>query len=436
MMLTMTVVKNARAADRNYKLSDSRGLYLFVTAAGGKSWRFKYRYGGKEKLLTIGRYPDVGLVTARSRVDDARKLLREGRDPAFEAQREKRARIDAEQATFRKCAETWLEDQEPLWSRSHAVHVRRRIEQDLYPQFGNMPIGSIDSVMVLRALRKIEARGSIETAKRVRGYIFAIFKRARGERLVCATTLLEIDLVKEALKPVRHDARLPALLTLPQLLEFQKCIDCSTSCLITKLASRLLALTMVRPGALRTARWSEFQGIDWDDPDRPCEAPIWRVPAEHIKLEIRDKLNSAFDHEVPLSNQTVQTLRVLHILTGTGSLLFPSDRSWTKPMSDATLSAAYRRIAGGKYDGRMVPHGWRAAFSTIMNERAAELERDGDRMLIDMCLAHAPRGISPSERIYNRARYLRPRAVIYQAWADLVSQDLPDPLTLLVQRDR
>ena len=275
MTLTTLEVKNAKPASRNYKLTDSRGLYLLVTVAGAKSWRFKYHYGRKEKMLTFGRYPDVGLVAARERADNARRLLREGKDPGFEAQRIKRAQIDAAEATFRKLAEMWLKGHAPLWSTANAVRVRNRIERDLYPQFGNMPIGNIDSVMILRALRKIEARGSIETAKRVRGYIYAIFKRAKGERLVNAAQLLEIDEIKDALKPTPPGAKQPALTTLPELLDLQLCVDRSTSNLITKLASRLLALTVVRVGVLRTALWSEFHGIDWSEPDAPCETPTW-----------------------------------------------------------------------------------------------------------------------------------------------------------------
>jgi len=436
MTLTIAEVKNAKAGDRSYKLADSRGLHLLVSSGGGKSWRFKYRYAGKEKLLTIGRYPELGLVAARELADEARKLLRSGKDPAFEAQRQKQAQIDASQATFRKLAEEWLSDQEPLWSAANAARVRNRIERDLYPLFGNTPIGTIDSGMVLRALRKIESRGSIETAKRVRGYVLAIFRKAKGERLVSIAMIMEIDEIREALKPTRPGAKQPALTTLPELLQLQRSVDCSTSSLITKLASRLLALTVVRVGVLRTALWSEFHGIDWSDPAALCEKPIWRIPAGRMKLDVEDKLNSAFGHDVLLSCQAVQVLRVLRVLTGTSLLLFPSGKSWREPMTDAALSTMYKRMAGGKYKGRMVPHGWRSAFSTIMNERAAELERDGDRMLIDMILAHVPRGISASEWAYNRARYLKPKAALYQAWADLVSKDLPEPLTLLGQRDR
>jgi hypothetical protein len=375
MTLTIAEVKNAKPGAKNFKIADSGGLFLLVTKTGAKSWRYKYRFGVKEKLLTLGLYPDLGLVGARELRGDARKLIRAGKDPALEAQKKRDAEIDAANATFRKQAEEWMTDQAPIWSASHAIRVRNRIERDLYSMFGHRPIGDVGSSIVLRALRKIEARGSIETTKRVRGYVFGIFKRAKAERLVSMNTVMEIDEIKDALKPSRPGVKQPALTTLPELLELQLTVDRSTANTVTKLASRLKALTLVRIGVLRTATWPEFSGIDWEDPDAICEKPMWSISAERMKLEVEDKGNEAFGHDVHLSCQAVETLRALRMLTGTCELVFPSVKSWREPMTDATLSSLYKRMAGGRYKGRMVPHGWRSAFSTIMNERAAELGR-------------------------------------------------------------
>jgi integrase len=431
MPLTNARVLNARAADRNYKLADSRGLHLLVSTAGGKSWRLKYRYGGKERLLTLGRYPSVTLASARQRAEDARKLLEKGMDPAVAARQEKQARIEASLATFRRIADGWLADQSSLWSRSNASRVRHRIEGDLYPAFGNIPIASIDSAMILRVLRSIEDRGSIETAKRVCGYVRRIFRKARAERLVPWPIVMELHELKDALKPSPPGARLPALTTLPELLSLQEAVDRSTANLTTKLASRLLALTLVRVGVLRTAPWAEFEGIDWSNPDSPCERPIWRIPASRMKLEVADKLDPRFAHDVPLSSQAVEVVRALRLLTSTSSYLFPSSTGWHDPMSDGALSTLYKSMDGARFKRRMVPHGWRSSFATIMNERAADLERDGDRMLIDMVLAHVPKGMSSSEWAYNRARYRRPRGLLLQAWADLVTADFAAPSSLL-----
>lgn len=431
MALTVNEIKHARPGLRDYKLTDSNGLFLLVRAAGGKSWRFKYRFGSRERTITLGRFPDMGLVSAREAHHHARQLLLDGKDPATEKKKSKLERIAASQATFRRIGDAWLDDMAPSWSASNAKRVRHRFDRDLYPIFGSWPIGEVDSGTILRALRKIEARGSIETAKRVRGYIRAVFKRAKGEGYVSHNVILEIDEIKDALKPARRGAKQPALVELPELLEFQQCVDRSTSNLLVKLASRLLALTVVRIGVLREAPWTEFEGIDWAVPDSLPEQPIWRIPAQRMKLEVEDKGNAAFGHDVPLCTQAVDVLRAIRMISGDTPLLFPGARSWRTAMSDAALSSMYKRMAAGRYKNQMVPHGWRSSFSTIMNERAAELERHGDRMIIDMILAHVPPGVSASEWSYNRSRYRKPRAALHQVWADMISQGLRAPAALL-----
>ncbi|WP_278394596.1 tyrosine-type recombinase/integrase [Sphingobium yanoikuyae] len=433
MALTPKQIQYAKPAERDYKLFDSKGLFLIVSPAGGKSWRFKYRFGERERLLTLGKYPDIGLVAAREARDEAAKLLAQGKNPAVEKKKVKLQRRAASEATFRKLGDEWLGDMEPLWSPANYKRVKNRLERDLYPQFGTLPVGDIESGAILRALRRIEARGSIETAKRVRGYIQSVFRRAKGEGFVGHPIMMEIDEIKDALKPVRRGRRQPALTEIADIIEFQKCVDRSTSNLQTKLASRLLALTLVRVGVLRTAPWSEFTGIDWDDPDSAPDQPVWKIPASRMKLVVEDKDNPAFGHDVPLCHQAVEVLRTLRALTGSLPLVFPSAKGWRVPMSDAALSTMYKRMAGGRYQGQMVPHGWRASFSTIMNERAAELERDGDRIVIDMILAHVPEGISASEWSYNRSRYRRPRTALHQIWGDLISDGLAPVEKLLSQ---
>jgi integrase len=352
MKLTNQGVKSAPILDRTYKLADGNGLYLLVYPTGAKNWRFKYRHGKKEGSLGLGRYPEVGVAAARLAHAEARKLLLEGKDPALEKKRAERDLLDARDATFRKFADEWLADHIPLWSASNVQRVRNRLERDVYPAFGSMPIGSIDSADILRVLRKIEARGSIETAKRVRTYIRAVFRRAKGEQFVTQAMIMEIDDLTDALKPARKGRRLPALTTVPELRELQLCVDRSKSNLLIKLASRLLALTAVRIGVLRTACWSEFQGIDWKEPDAPCEKPIWRIPAERMKLEVEDKLNPGFAHDVPLSHQAIEVLRALRILTGACPHLFPHRNSARKPMTDAAVSGTYKRMSAGKYKSR------------------------------------------------------------------------------------
>lgn len=433
MTLTIADIKNAKIKDRTYKLTDAHGLFLQVSPVGTKSWRFRYRHGGKERLLSFGRYPQIGLAAARVARDDARDLLLEGKDPVLEKRRERQRKLDAAEATFRRVADEWLSDHAPLWSLSNATRVRNRFERDLYPVFGSTPIGMIESSDILRALRSIEARGSIETAKRVRGYIRSVFKKAKGEQLVTVAMIMEIDELRDALKPARRGRRQPALTTIPELLDLQQCVDRAKSSIAIKLASRLLGLTAVRIGVLRAAPWTEFEGIDWAKPDACCEKAIWRIPAGRMKLELEDKFNPGFGHDVPLSSQAVDVLRAIRVVTGTSPYLFPNAKSWREPMTDAALSCMYKRMANGRFKNRMVPHGWRSAFSTIMNERAAELERDGDRVMIDMILAHVPEGVSASEWAYNRARYLKPRRALLQIWADLITDNLREPMTLLAK---
>jgi integrase len=429
MTLTVIQARNAAPKERDYKLFDSHGLFLLVTKAGTRSWRFKYRHGRKEKLLTFGQFPEVTLAAARDQRNKARAILREGKDPAIEARKLKQALIAAANTTFKSVAEAWFEDELPGWSISHAKRVKFRLEKDIYPEFGKLPISEIDSRTILAALRKIERRGSIETAKRVRGYVFAIFERAIGE------CLLEKDdnpaaRVSKSLKRTPVGAKRPALTDVPSLIQLQQDIDKSTSRVLTKLASRLLALTTVRVGVVIGARWDEFEGIDWKRPDAPAADAMWNIPAARMKLSVEDKGNEGFGHDVPLAPQAVAVLHALRLFSGARELVFPSDKRWREPMSDSAISTMYKRVRAGAYRNRMVPHGWRAAFSTIMNERAAELERDGDRLIIDMILAHVPAGVSASEWAYNRARYRKPRGELLRAWANMISRDLADPISL------
>ena len=219
MALTAAEVKNARPGERDYKLGDSKGLYLFVTTKGARSWRMKYRYAGKEKRLTFGLFPDVSLADARDRCEEARAVLRAGRDPLIEAEKARAAIVVASAATFRALSEAWIADEAPGWSASHAARVRYRMEGDIYPALGRLPIGDITGSMVLRELRKIEKRGSIETAKRVKGYVVAVFKRAKAERLINAEAVTDVAEIGGALKPTPVGVKQPALTSLPDLIE-------------------------------------------------------------------------------------------------------------------------------------------------------------------------------------------------------------------------
>jgi len=430
-MLTYQRIRNAEPSGKGYKLHDALGLFLYVTAKGSRSWRFKYRYAGKERLLVFGLFPEVSLAEARDRRDAARRELRDGKDPWVEAKKRKYMKLQAGDNTLASLAQKWLSDHEGHWSPANAYRVRSRVENDILKSLGKLPVTEITSSMVLTQLRKIEARGAIETAKRVKGDVLAILTRARAERLISADIIEDVKGLAEALKPTPPARRLPALVDVGELLEFQKAVDRSPGHLLTKLASRFLALTLVRVGTLCLARWSEFEGIDWTDPAKPPERPVWKIPPAHMKLKTADKEMPEFRHDVPLSVEAVATLRMVRQLSGHAEFVFPRMAAWRKPMSVGALSGLYKTIAGGRYKDRMVPHGWRSAFSTLMNERAALLDRAGDRLIIDMILAHMPNGVSASEWAYNRARYSKPKAALLQAWSDMIFKDLQSPETLI-----
>lgn len=423
-MLTDLKVRKARATGTDYKLGDAGGLYLFVTKTGAKSWRFKYRFGGKEKRIVFGRYPEVSLAEARDLRDDARKMLREHRDPAVEAQKRRLVAAASAEATFEKVAREWHEMQTPRWVPIHAGDVLKSLEAEVFPYLGSVPLKEIDAPLVLAVLRKIEKRGALETAKRVRQRISAVFVHG------IATGVCSDDpaaRVSKALRPAPKKTRQPAITDVQDLRALLRKVEASGATPVTKLASRLLALTAVRPGVLRGVGWGEFEGIDWEaaHPEE-AENPLWRIPSDRMKLVLDRKGDEAFEHLVPLSRQAVQVLAAIWPLTKRLRIVFPSTRHLHRPLSENAIGYLYNREG---YHGRHVPHGWRAAFSTIMNERAERAGRAGDRAVIDLMLAHIPP--NTVEGAYNRAAYMERRREIAQEWADLVTEGLVPPSELL-----
>ena len=259
MPLTNAEVKNAQPRDKDYKLTDSGGLHLFVTVKGHKSWRLRYDFGGKEKRLLLGAYPDVSLARARELRDDAKRLLRDHRDPALEEHKRKIAAQAAAGATFEKYALLWHEDQKERWSPVQVRKVEQALRRDILPDLGRLPLVDIDGPMILKVLRKVEKRGAIDTAKRLRQHVSAIFQFSMAEG-VCASDPAA-GIVK-GLKPTPPPGRQPAVRTLEEARALLAVMDASTSAASTKLASRLLALTGVRPGILRALPWAEIEGVN------------------------------------------------------------------------------------------------------------------------------------------------------------------------------
>jgi integrase len=414
-MLTDTQIRKAKPAEKAYKLADGEGLHLYVSPAGGKLWRYRYKIDGAEKLLSIGPYPTVGLAEARSARDAARVDLREGRDPTLVKKQRRLVTAAMNADTFEALAREWHALQTSTWVPQHAHDVMRSLERDVFPAIGRHPIRQITAPEVLKVLRDIEGRQAKDIARRVRQRISAVFVYAiasgRGETDPAAV-------VAGAMAPIKR-GRQPAITDLDKAREILAKVEATPSHPVTRLAMRFIALTAVRPGTLATTPWSDFASLD-------AEAPVWQIPAERMKLLLHLKDDEARDHLVPLSMQALETIRALRTLTGAGPLVFPNTRHAHKPMSENALGYLLNRAG---YHHRHVPHGWRSTFSTVMNERFP-----ADRAVIDLMLAHTPK--DKVEGAYNRAAYLERRRELAQLWADLIMEGRPAAASLLEGRRR
>ena len=386
-LLTDTKVKNAKPGERPYKLGDGGWLYLLVKPSSAKLWRMAYRYAGREKLLALGAYPEVSLKEAREKRDAERARLRNGFDPGEVRKVERLTRANEAATTFKVVAEEFLARQGGR-KRSDATLTKNRWLLELaYPDLGNRPIASIKAAEVLAVLRKVEARGRLETANRLRAIIGAVFRHA------IATVRAEVDpttALRGALQApeVTHRAAITDPAALGGLL---RAIDGFVGQPVTGAALRLLPLVFTRPGELRMARWSEVS----------LDEAVWRIPAERTKMRR--------EHLVPLPTQALAILRQLHALTGKGGLLFPSIRSAHRPMSDNTLNAALRRLGYGKDE--VTAHGFRATASTLLNE-SGRFSSDA----IERALAH--QDPDPVRRAYARGSFWKERVEMAQWWAD------------------
>lgn len=386
MPLTDLAVKNAKPGQKTVRLRDDRGLYLEISPKGGKWWRLRYMIKGKANMLSLGVYPDVSLKDARERRDEARKLIANGIDPS-QARKEEKAEAAAEALTFERVAREWYERFKPQWSPSHSLDVIQRLEKNVFPQLGPRPIRDITAPELLAAVRLIEGRGAVESARRVLQMCGQIFRYA------IATGQADRDLAADlrgALPPARekHHASITDPKAVAQLL---RAIDGYEGSMVARCALRLAPLVFVRPGELRHAEWSE---IDLDKAE-------WRIPAE--KMKMREQ------HIVPLSRQAVAILRELHPLTGAGRYVFPSIRTSARPMSENTVLAALRRL--GYTKDEMTGHGFRSMASTMLNEM-----NRWNRDAIERQLAHGER--NAVRAAYNFAEHLPERRRMMQAWAD------------------
>jgi integrase len=416
-LLTDVKVRAAKPRAKPYKLTDANRLYLLVTPSGGKLWRWNYDYDGKQRSMAFGAYPLVSLADARSKRDEGYSVLCDGRDPNVAKRLKIEENIEAGRQTFERVAREWHENAKSQWAKIHAADIIRSLERDVFPSIGALPIAQLTPPLVLGVLREIEARGSIETAKRIRQRISAVFVYGIAQGIVQSDPAEKLGAV---LKPLRK-GRQPAITDLIPLRKMIIAAEEDYARPITRLGLRLLALTAVRPSELRGARWDEFEDLN-------DKLPLWRIPASRMKgdLDRKDEVNG--DHLVPMTPQCLAVLRALWPLTGDGPLLFPSNRHSHRPMSENAIGYLLNRAG---YHGHHVPHGFRAAFSTIMNEWAEREGKEHDRKIIDLMLAHVPTG--KVEGAYNRAAYLPRRRELATIWSDMLSDGLPKP-DVLVER--
>jgi hypothetical protein len=416
-VLTDRACRTAQPREKDWKLADSGGLYLLVKPSGFKSWRMKYRFGGKEKQLTFGPFPLMGLATAREMRDAAKRQLLAGVDPSKKAAEARALRLGVAPPvnTFRKAALRWHSQNKRRWKPKHAASVLARLEKDVFPAIGEMAIDAITPADVRRIIEAVQDRGAIGQAHELLGRMSRIFELAIVREEVASDPARAIQAI---LQPIAW-RKYPALVRIEDARQALKAFEGEAHWASVKLASRLLALTAARPGTIRMAQAGEFHELDGREPH-------WIIPAAKMKLERTESEQARFDFTVPLSKQAVSLVKVAIAQAGDARWLFPGIRWNDRPITDATLSMAYRRSP--LFAGRHVPHGWRSSFSTIMNERAADLGRPGDRAVIDLMLAHKPQGV---EAVYNRAAYMPQRRRIAQEWADMLSEGLVPPEQLL-----
>lgn len=411
-MLTNAAVKAARPRAAAYKLTDGGGLILHVAPTGLKSWRWRFRWEGREQLLTIGSYPETSLDAARAARDLARDRRARGEDP-------RTASASLTPATVEPAARAWYDHKRGGWTAVHAADVLASLERDVFPAIGAIALVDVRPSTILDVLGAIEERGSVKTAKRVRQRLEGVFAFARSKGWTETNPAAGVEEALVADDAGRHH---PALSDAAELRALLAAIDSITAAPAVKLATRLLALTAVRFACVRLARWREIEDLDGP-------APVWRVPAAHMKLKAAKKLDAANDHLVPLSPAAVGVLRAaranLHShdadLHG-AALIFPGRLGGL--FGEKAISDLHQRAG---YAGRHVPHGWRASFSTILNERMPE-----ERATIDRAIAHAggrdeeALGINRKvEGAYNRAEHLPRRRRLFAAWAEILAGGEP-----------
>ena len=393
MALTDIEIRALKPQTETKKHFDGNGLYLEIRPTGSCYWRLKYRFGGKEKLLALGVYPDVSLKAARIKRDEAKKLIADGIDPSERRKAQKASFREGGDNSFEVIAREWYARKVSSWSATHSHRIMQLLERDIFPHIGSKPIEGLTAPALLTVARKIETRGAVETSHRALQNIGQIFRYA------VATGRAERDPtgdLRGALSTVIH-GHLPALTDPKQVGELLRAFDGFKGTNVVRTALLLAPLVFVRPGELRKARWENFD----------LDSGTWSFNASKART------GETNEHLVPLATQAIELLRELHKHTGKRELVFPG-RDPKKPMSEAAVNAALRRLG---YDTKteITGHGFRAMARTILAEQL-----DVDPRIIEQQLAHAVPDVLG--RAYNRTKYIEQRKVMMQRWADYLDQ--------------
>ena len=393
--LTDTAIRKAKPADKPQRLFDGGGMYLEVSPAGGKLWRLKYRYGGKEKRLALGAYPDTTLADARERRDAARKLLAMGVDPGEQRKAQKAAGEERAANSFEVIALEWLAVKQPEWTPGQFGKERDRLENHVFPRIGALPIANIGVAEIRPLLAHVVKQGHIEQAHRLRHQLSRVFRFAVATERASRDPAADLRDTLPARNPKNH----PTITDPKQVGELMRAIDGFTGTFPVKCALQLAPLWFCRPGEIRMAEWSHF--------DLDSEHPTYAVPPINRKLKKAAKESPHTPpHIVPLSLQALEILRELHQLTGRGRYLFPGARDPKRHMSDGAINSALARIG---YKGIITGHGFRHMARTLLGEMgwgAEALERQ---------LSHKEPGVAG---VYNKAQHMPERRKIMQAWGD------------------
>lgn len=402
--LTLPKVRNAQPHEHSYKLADGLGLTLLVESSGAKLWRFRYRYGGRENMISFGRWPEVSIADARRLRDEARMKLRDGINPSAARRQARLEREVSSGNTFAAVATDWIEANRNEWMPSHVERVQSSLDRDILPALGARPIADISAAEVLAVVKRVEKRDALDQAKRVLQRLTGIFALGVSSLRCPVNPARELRGALKKAPKVKHRASLK-LEELPKYLERFDELSADPS---TKAGLELSMLTVVRVSELLGAPWAEFD----------LDAALWRIPAERMKM--------AREHLVPLSTQAVAVLRQLHTRTERTGLVFPSPSNPRRPLSGNALLLSLRRM--GYPAGSLTVHGFRSTFSTWAHESGFDSE------VIEVQLSHVDR--NNVRAAYNNAQYMEKRRLLLQAWADTIDAKRAGANVVPIKRKR